>query len=299
MIMTRVMKGEHITDYSLIRFPVYASPKIDGFRCLVSDIARTSRMKEFPNRHVHESFKGLLPKKVILDGELVVGKRRGDGVLSRTSSGITSRDGTPDWRFWVFDAPRDGLGFKDRLRLAKKLVKELDHPQIRIVKHVLIEDLASLEAYIDWALSHGFEGVMTRTPDGPHKQGKATLNQQYLLKIKPFETHEARISDYFEEMENTNEAKRDATGRIKRSSAKSGKVAKGTLGGFIGTDLKTDITVRVGGGFSADQRKEFWIKRDQLIGKIFTYSKQSVGEKDKPRHPNFVCLRPEWDMSHD
>ena len=104
-------------------------------------------------------------------------------------------------------------------------------------------------------------------------------------------------------MENTNEAKREATGKLKRSSAKSGKKAKGSLGGFILDDIKDGTEVRVGGGFTKIQRQKLWelIQRDPkaLLGKLVRYKSQAVGAKEKPRHPNFkefVDFRPEWDL---
>lgn len=125
-----------------------------------------------------------------------------------------------------------------------------------------------------------------------------------MLKYKPFEDAEGRIKGWFEEMENTNEAKREVTGKLKRSSAKEGKKPKGTLGGFILEDCTTKVEVRVGGGFTARQRAELWklIQRDPkaLLNKLVRYKKQKVGEKDKPRHPNFVefvDFRPEWDFA--
>lgn len=120
-----------------------------------------------------------------------------------------------------------------------------------------------------------------------------------MLKVKPFEDFEARVIGYYEEMENTNEAKRETTGKLKRSSAKAGKKPKGTLGGFIGKTIKGGVEVRVGGGFTAAQRKSYWLRRDELVetGAIMKCKKQKMGEKDKPRHPNFLCFRPEWDIT--
>jgi len=303
-MIKRPMKGEMVDDLSRIVFPKLASPKIDGFRCVLGSQAYTSRMSAFPNRRVHQDLKDRLTDDAPLDGEIVVGKRRGPGVLNRTSSGVTSRDGEPDWRLWVFDAPRVGVGKADRLRIAGKAVKRLGDKRIRLVKHELIHDLEELQAYIDACLEAGFEGVMISDPHGPYKEGKSTINQGWLLKIKPFDTAEGRIKGWFEEQENTNEAKREATGKLKRSSAKAGKVPKGQLGGFILEDCETGIEVRVGGGFTLDQRKKLWqiIQRrpGDLRGQLVRYKKQRVGEKDKPRHPgflDFVDFRPEWDFT--
>ena len=123
-----------------------------------------------------------------------------------------------------------------------------------------------------------------------------------MLKCKPFKDGEGRITGWYEEQENTNEATREVTGKLKRSSSKKGKVAKGSLGGFILKDCKTGVDVRVGGGFTKRQREELW----KLIlggwdptGTLVRYKSQAVGEKDKPRHPNFVDFvdfRPEFDF---
>ena len=297
-MIKRPMKGEQIEDLSRLRFPLYASPKIDGFRCILGAHPMTSRLSPFPNRHFHRTASGLLPEGHMLDGEIVCGSRRGEGVLGRTSSGLTTETGEPDWTLWVFDKPGTDMGWDHRFTQAEKMVDYLEHQRIRILRHTFIEHPDDLEAYIERMLGRGYEGVMVRDPQGPYKEGKATIRQGWLLKIKPFEDFEARVTGYFEEMENTNEAKREATGKLKRSSAKAGKVPKGTLGGFTGIELKTGVEVRVGGGFTAAQRKAFWARRDELVeaGAIMKCKKQKMGQKDKPRHPNFICFRPEWDI---
>lgn len=307
-MISRPMKGVPIekTDYGKLQFPLYAGPKIDAFRCILGKHPLTSRLSRFPNEHFHSTFSNLLPVNCILDGEVVVGKRRGPHVLQRTSSGLTSRSGTPRATLWVFDylGPSDAPGWYNRYLLAHDLVESLDHPNIKLLKHQLIVNREALEEYVDQQLLKGYEGVMVRSIDGPYKEGKSTLREGYLLKIKPFDTAEGRIKGWFEEQENTNEAKREVTGKLKRSSAKAGKVAKGQLGGFILEDCKTGVEVRVGGGFTLDERKRLWkliqAKPRVLLKKLVRYKKQRVGEKDKPRHPGFVefvDFRPEWDMS--
>ncbi len=296
--MIRPMKGVAVEDLSQVVFPVYASSKIDGFRCILGKRPLTSRLSPFPNRHFDRELKGLL-KEPLLDSEVVVGNKRGKGVLGRTSSGLTSEDGEPDFTLWCFDTPQVGYHYTDRLKLTEQIVRHLGHPHIRFLKHVLLESMNDLELYLASRLKKQYEGVILRAPHQEYKFGKSTLREQGMLKIKPFVDFEARITGYFEEMENTNEAERLVTGKIKRSSAKAGKKAKGTLGGFIGKELKTGVQVRVGGGFTKRQRKDFWAIRDELVaaGAIMKCKKQKMGEKDKPRHPNFIALRPRWDLS--
>lgn len=303
-LIKRPMKGVAIEakDYSKLVFPLSATPKIDGFRCVLADHPLTSRLSRFPNEHFHKTLSKVLPSGHLLDSEVVVGKRRGPGVLQRTSSGLTTKTGIPEFTLWVFDRPdlRHGAGWLDRYDEARRLVQDLEHPQIRLLKHRILHNLDELEEYIDQKLEQGYEGVMVRSLNGPYKEGKATLREQYLLKIKPFEDAEGRVTGWFEEMENTNEAKREVTGKLKRSSSKAGKKPKGSLGGLILDDIKSGVEVRVGGGFTLDQRIALWKIREQLRGKLVRYKKQTMGEKDKPRHPNFVefvDFRPEWDFA--
>jgi len=301
--MKRPMKGVAVEDLSKLIFPIYAAPKIDGFRCVLSHRPLTSRLSPFPNTYFDRELTGLF-KEPLLDAEVVVGSRRGKGVLQRTSSGLTSTDGEPDFTLWCFDTPQLGYNKRDRLQLTKQIIDDIGHPRVRFLRHRLIEDMDSLQYYLDKKLEQEYEGIIVYGPNGTYKFGKSTLREHYMLKIKPFETAEGRIKGWFEEMENTNEAKREVTGKLKRSSAKSGKKAKGTLGGFILDDIKDGVEVRVGGGFTKAQRIGLWrlIQEDPnaLLGKLVRYKKQKMGQKDKPRHPgfvDFVDFRPEWDFT--
>jgi len=303
-MIRRPMKGAALESVHQSQFPIMVFPKLDGFRCVLDRHPLTSRLSPFPNQHFHRSLQNVLPLGSTLDSEAIVGSRRGTGVLQRTSSGLTSESGKPDFTLWCFDhIPTNlSMSFLDRFSEACKIVNELNNPRVRILTYRWATDADQLQALVDRALRLGYEGVIGRHPDAPYKEGKATINQGWMWKIKPFDTAEGRVIGWYEEMENTNEAKREITGKLKRSSAKSGKVAKGRLGGLILKDLQSGVDVRVGGGFDAALRDGLWPIRDELIGKLVRYKKQSVGEKDKPRHPNFVefvDFRPEWDMTED
>lgn len=294
----RPMKGEAIDDLSVIRYPVLAFAKIDGFRCIMDKTgAYTSRLVAFPNKSFMRATKGLVPDKACIDGEIVVGSYCEGEVLQRTSSGLTRKDDPePDWNYWVFDSFEPGVPFIERHEHAAMIVRRINHSRVKLLPYRECNNEDELQAFIDECLEAGFEGVIVRSYSGDYKLGKSTVRQGWMLKIKPFEDQEGEVIGYFEEMENTNEAKRETTGKLKRSSAKAGKKAKGTLGGLILRDLTTGVEVRVGGGFTKEQRAQFWRIRDRLIGQVVTYKKQKVGEKNKPRHPNFKCFRPGWDF---
>lgn len=83
----------------------------------------------------------------------------------------------------------------------------------------------------------------------------------------------------------------NALGRTERSSVKANKTGKGTLGGFHVYDVVTGIEFRVGSGFTAEQREEFWIHQADIIGCTIKYKSFSIGVKEKPRHPVFLGFR--------
>ena len=80
-----------------IRYPVLASPKIDGIRCLiVNGKAVTRSLKPIPNEHIRSMLEKYAPDGA--DGEIVVGDS-----FNATTSAVMSRDGEPEFTYFIFD----------------------------------------------------------------------------------------------------------------------------------------------------------------------------------------------------
>lgn len=287
------MKPSTIEDVGLLRFPLLGSPKLDGFRARVADdCVMTSNWKPVVNEFVQGQ---LIDVPKGFDGELIVGKPRGEGVLQRTSSGVTTREGQPDFTFWVFDMFMNfhvDDAFEARHAEAKRRIAVLGNPRVKLVTHKLIRNMAEFDAYCARQLLDGYEGAMFRDPRGPHKFGRSTPREGYLWRYKPFTDSEMKVEGWYEQEHNGNEATTDALGRSARTSHKAGKSLKGMLGGFTGTDIHSGQSVRVGTGYTDQQRKDWWkLPFAHFDGKILKYKKQLAGEKDKPRHPVFLDWR--------
>ena len=85
-----------------INFPIYVATKFDGVRAIVIDGVVYSRsMKPIRNNHVQKLFGK--PEYNGMDGELVVGDIYAKDVFQKTTSGVMSKDGCPDVKFYVFD----------------------------------------------------------------------------------------------------------------------------------------------------------------------------------------------------
>lgn len=288
-------------DMSKLRFPLLASPKLDGIRCtVVQKQAITRTLKPIPNRHIRE----LLSCKDYdgFDGELIVGDPTDPLCYNTTNSGVMSHDGQPDFTYYVFELPFDNYEyFKDRLVQLAQSVSALIPGRVNIIYHsqMLVESLDALLEYEQACLNAGYEGLILRDPFSRYKQGRSTFKEHGMLKLKRFQDSEAEIIGVEEMMHNANEAKTNELGRTERSSAKAGMVPKGTLGKFVVRDVKTGVEFRIGGGpgLTAALRKKLWDERGVLMGQTVKYSFFPVGVKEAPRHPKFLGFRDKSDMS--
>jgi len=269
-------------DYNL-KFPLYASPKIDGIRALgQGDILVSRRLRPIDNPYIREAF----PGHNGLDGELVFGSPTNPEVFERSKSATSHHTKRSKVTWWVFDDYTLELPWIERYT---RIVDTVEHPWIKPVPHTLIECSEQLVEYEGRLLDEGWEGVMLRDPQAPYKFGRSTLREGYLIKLKRFDTDTARITGFEEEMQNTNPEKRDATGRIKRSKASSGLVGKGTLGALIAVVTSgpyAGVETRVHGMTQA-LKEHIWANREKFLHKMIYFEWFPVGSKDKPRHPTF------------
>lgn len=279
-----------------LRYPVYATVKVDGLRCLVMGGVATSRsLKPIPSAHVQAYF-AAHPELEHLDGELVVMVDGKVGNFQQCSSGLMSEDKVPDFRFYAFDCfTNPAMSYESRIRdLRTKLARCPD----RVVPLYPVEchTPAELRAFLETSLAEGWEGVMVRSADGPYKQGRATFKEGYLTKVKIFEDAEATVVGFEERMHNANEAKTNALGRTERSSHKDGLVPMGTLGALVCSSPKWAGTFNLGTGFTDALRAEIWANRDSWKGATVRFRYQAIGTKDLPRIPVFQGRRDEKDL---
>src|SRR5690349_10189377 len=108
---------------SSIRYPAYATPKLDGVRALISGGRLLSRaLKPIPNQYLSTFFGR--PELEGLDGELILGSPTAPDVYRATQQAVSRHEGEPDVRFYCFDlcdAPR--VPYEARLRRAASQVE--------------------------------------------------------------------------------------------------------------------------------------------------------------------------------
>jgi DNA ligase-1 len=283
-----------------ILFPVYASPKLDGIRCLIDNGRVLSRsLKLIPNQHVQ----GALASMNLhgLDGELIVGSPTAQDAMQVTSSGVMSQSGMPDFTFHVFDNWTDTTTpwylRLERLKKEVAMLNSVNQMQIHLVEQLLLSDEDALLAYETRCLAEGYEGVMVRRPNGVYKYGRSTANEGYLLKVKRFVDNEAVILGFDPKLHNANVATKNELGNTKRSSHKENLVEMDTLGALQVQDIKSGLNFRVGTGMDDQLRLHIWNNRQRYLKQVITYKSFATGVKELPRFPVFKAFRDKRDMS--
>lgn len=275
-------------DLTRLRYPVLASPKLDGIRATVVEGRLLTRtLKDVPNKWIrlhfnHADFEGM-------DGELIVGSPTDPACYRNTVSGVMSHEGEPDFRFYVFDNWR-----RTDVWMRSALIPAYHHRAL-LHTHDLIESEQELEEYEAEQVALGYEGVILRDPHGPYKFGRSTVSEGYLLKVKRFTDFEAIVTGMEEEERNDNELGVDERGYAHRTSHAAGKSGKGRMGALLVTHCASGVDFKIGTGFSAIERDWFWVNRERIVaektrvkGRFFQY-----GVKDKPRHSSYLGLRPD------
>ena len=112
-------------------------------------------------------------------------------------------------------------------------------------------------------VSNGYEGAMVKTIDAPYNFGRS----YDIMKVKEF--HDADL--YIESIE-------EGSGR---HAGRAGAVVVD----FKGTKVK------IGSGFSDDERINIWNDQDSFIGRMIEVRYQEVTPDGSLRFPTFVCFR--------
>lgn len=161
------MLAAHASDAGRLRFPLLASPKIDGIRVSITERGPLTRGGGLlPNEHFREYLKAFIG----IDGELTFGDPVAPDVVQRSIAAGMSRKGPrPEAGliFWAFDHflyPEQP--YAARYRLAELLVKNANFPHVEIVPQHEVSSQEELDKIETLYVHMGFEGVMLRKPEG-------------------------------------------------------------------------------------------------------------------------------------
>lgn len=301
-----------------LRFPLIGQPKIDGVRGLNMHGGLTGRsLKLFKNKYTthfysQDFFKGF-------DGEFTAAEETHPDLCRLTTSALGTIAGQPFTLWWLFDLLNENtidLVYWERKRELDTYVSKLQcweqyQPwagHLRVVPSKLLANIDELEEFDAQNLEAGFEGTIIRDPYGKHKQGRSTVREGGLLRIKRFIESEAIVEGIVEGESNQNEAQKNELGLQFRSSHQENMVPNGLVGSLTCRALQTikdggRVVIEEGqiitvspGNMPHDLRKYYFENQHEILEKIIKFKFFPKGIKDKPRFPTFVTIRAPEDM---
>lgn len=278
-------------DLDKVLFPKLASYKMDGMRCCILEGSRavTRTLTPIPNDYTRTlMLEAGLPAG--LDGELGILGNDGAMDFRASMSALRSKEGEPEFRFYIFDNFNYDGAFLARFNSLVKMKLERRLPEWCIIAdQIEVVDAQAVREMYAKALDLGHEGLILREQDAPYKCGRSTANEQWMLKMKPWEDAEGVITRVEQKMKNTNARERDARGHAKRSGAMVGKVPVEAVGALWVKSDKFAEEFKIGGGWDSDMAQAWW--KHSPVGQVVTFKYAATGNYDKPRHAQFKGFR--------
>lgn len=201
-----------------------------------------------------------------LDGELWVGRGRFEETASIVSR-HTPHDGWRRVRYMVFDLPDDPGTFDERLQNLHAAVAASPNEFLAVIPQYKLTDHKVLMEKLDAVVADGGEGLMLHRGDSRYRSGRSTD----LLKLKRFD---------------------DAEGIVIAHNPGRGRLAG--LMGSVTVRTEQGITVKIGSGFSDEERKD-----PPPIGATITFRHQGFTAAGKPRFAVFWRVRNDEPQASD
>jgi len=285
-----------------LSYPLLASYKLDGIRCIFREGRMISRsLKNIPNARLQDKFAKLTeftrtePRLMpLLDGELLAKSLEFNDLsgLIRTFD----KKAPEDLFFYMFDAiveDKYNEPFIDRLKHVEKF-GEIWPDLIKVIPQKLVKTPEEVKAYFYEAVNNGCDGLILRYPMGRYKCGRGTLKEGLIYKLKPYVTFDAQIIEVIQATKVDPNAKKKVNelGYSETSKKKGDRIPVEKACDFVvmhegETQLKVVIAM------TDKEKEEIWKNRDKYIGKWIEYKGLEVGMKDGglPRHPVLVRFR--------
>lgn len=277
-----------------IQLPLMVSYKLDGIRCIFKEGQMYSRaLKQFSNVQLRKRFEHLArlsqEKDLILDGELLA-----KSVTFNELSGLTrqlDKELPQDLYFYCFDVIKHkefNRPFADRL---SDMIELKEQKFTNTLTQRPIDNYEEIELYFKEALKWGCDGLILRNPNGRYKFGRATLKENLIYKLKPFQTFEAKIIGIIQGTEVNPEAdkKTNELGYSVTSKKKGDRILIERACDFLVKYNDKDLKVSI--AMTNEEKGEVWKNKDKYLGRMIEYKGMLVGAKDLPRHPVFIRFR--------
>lgn len=304
-------------DPEKVKLPAILQPKIDGVRGINPDGELVARsFKPFDNLFTTSYFG--IQAFAGLDGEFAAEHQCNPRLCSLTTSALTTIEGQPFTLWWLFDYVVEAtvkLPYLDRMIALHERVNYLKTvmPQaerLRVMPSNIVNTFEELLLAHQNYVAMGYEGSILRDPMGKYKNGRSTVREGGLLRIKDFADCEGVVTRLEEGETNTNEATVNPLGYTERSTHQANMISNGKVGALhvvLIEDVKVNLgkkiipagtAVKVGAGCMLhEDRQRYMATPEALVGQIVKFQHFPHGVKDKLRFPTFQSIRAKVDMS--
>lgn len=301
-------------DLDDIDYPILASMKLDGIRCIFYKGEMLSRsLKPIQNKQLREKFAPIVEytrvKDLILDGEIYSHVF----TFQEITRYVMTKDFTdkksikkfgkvlviPEHlKFYCFDSLNCGFTnnfeiktdeeFEARLEKVKEVSGIFNRIMVA-VEHREVKSKKEIEVLFKKALNEEYEGLILRNPKGKYKFGRCTLKEGNVYKVKPYITFDGKIQEVIQStiVDPNAEKKTNELGRSVTSKKKGDRILIEKASAFLVN--YEDKQLKVVLAMTDDEKEEVWKNKETYIGKTIEYKGMVVGSKDVPRHP--VMLR--------
>ena len=263
-----------------IEYPCAIQPKLDGIRCLAytdngSVVLLSRKGKTFDVlTTLKQVISGIrLPKRVILDGELFTKDVKFQSIISAVKRDKKNAD-TDKIQYHIYDcimldAPK--ADFKTRNLFLQDLFKVIGfNKHLKMVATARANSPSDIMKWHKQFTSEGYEGAMARNYSGLYEQNRRSPNLQ---KVKTFKDEEFEIV-----------GAKECTGKF-----------SGMCTFVCVTKSGAEFEVMPEG--TEQERKDYWTKHKELIGKMLNvrFFEWTTSNPPVPRFPTGIRIREEDD----
>jgi len=257
----------------------YYNVKIDGVRC-ICDVKSKEEINFYSRngKELQTFLTDRIKADILTNYELFEGNKLDGEIYSNnfqqlmrvvnrknvTMDSIYIRNSV---KYKIFDVINWGNEpLANRVMLMNNMSEKLNSNCISFIKYFKVKkDYPLISSIARKYIDLGAEGIIIKHPLSKYEAKRSN----FWLKFKDKNTIDLEILDTF--------------------SGEKGTQFENSLGGFI---LKyKNTTVRCGSGFTESERKEFWEKRKEIIGKICEISYMELTKTGSLRHPVFETIR--------
>lgn len=320
-VSLKIGKGK--LDVSNLTYPILASEKLDGIRCIFKKGQMlTCSLKTIQSNAIREKFEQIRKyseeRGIVIDGEIYCPEitfkqitsmvmtqdyttktsiERWEKVCKKSDNYLTREEALDKLRFYCFDCIVDDNVSEQFIDRAKETaVIQMDNQfLIERVLNIPCKNKEEVHGLFMEYVNKGGEGLILRSSEGRYKFGRGTLKEGLIYKVKPYETFDAKIIEVIQatEVDPKAEKKINELGRSVTSKKKEDRIPIEKAAAFLvkynGHFVKAVLAM------NDEEKVEVWANREQYIGKYIEYKGLLVGSDEVPRHPNFVRFREDKD----